>query len=187
MNNLLKKYKEEVAPKLKEKFELTNVFQIPKVEKIVINIGVGKGLKDSKYIEAVENTLVRITGQKPIQTKAKKSISNFKIREGMIVGLKVTLRRSRMWDFLEKLVKVTLPRVRDFRGISSTCFDKKGNYTLGLKEHLAFPEIKPDEVELIHGLEISIKTSTESDEQAFSLLQALGFPFKEKELNSKKK
>jgi large subunit ribosomal protein L5 len=150
------------------------------LQKVVLNVGVGKGLKDEKYTDAVESTLSRITGQKPVKTKSKKSIAAFKIREGNTVGLKVTLRGRRMYDFIEKLVNVSLPRVRDFQGLKINSFDGQGNYTLGIKEHIIFPEIKADEVENLHGLEIVIVTTANSDELAKKLLIALHFPFNKK-------
>jgi len=178
MNNLHKQYNEKVLPALKEKFGYKNNLAVPTVSKIVLNVGVGKGLKEKDYVENVENTLTRITGQKPVKTKARKSISSFKIREGMVVGVKVTLRGPRMWDFLEKLINVTLPRVRDFRGISPKSFDGKGSYSLGFTEYISFPEITPDEIEKLHGLEIAVITTAENDEQGRELLTLLGFPFK---------
>jgi len=177
-NNLYKKYKEVIAPKIKEELSLKSVMEVPKVEKIVINVGVGKHLKESGYIDNVENTLTKITGQKPIRTKAKKAISNFKVREGMEIGVTVSLRGKKMYDFLEKLLAVTLPRVKDFRGISPKAFDKGGNYNLGIKEHLAFPEIKADEIDKIHGLEVTICTTATDPNGARILLNHLGFPFK---------
>jgi len=164
-------------PELQKTFGLKNRMQVPSVRKVVLNVGVGKFTKEKQYIENVEHTLQRITGLKPVRTKARTSISNFKIREGNIVGVCVTLRGKRMYDFLEKLLRVTLPRVRDFRGISKKGFDARGNYTLGFKEHLAFPEIKADEVDFIHGLEITIHTSARSKERGLQLLTAMGFPF----------
>ena len=178
MNNLKKQYKEKIVPALMEKFGYKSNLQVPLLEKVVLNVGVGKGVKDADYQKAVEETLKRISGQKPVRTKAKKSVSNFKIRAGMVVGMSVILRKERMWDFVEKLVKVTLPRVRDFRGISNTSFDKTGNYSLGFKEHLAFPEISPDEVETIHGIEVTIKTTAKNIDEGKELLNLLGFPFK---------
>ena len=164
---------------MKEKFGYKNIHQVPTVEKVVLNVGVGDHLKDNDYFEAVSKTLARISGQKPVLTKAKKSISNFKIREGMVVGVSVTVRKDRMWDFIEKLVKVTLPRVRDFRGITSKSFDKQGNYCLGFKEYLPFPEINLDEVEQLHGLEVVITTTATNKAEGMALLTELGFPFKE--------
>lgn len=178
MNNLRKKYNKEIVPALKKDLNLKNAMAVPRIDKVVLNVGVGKGLKDEKFIDNVESTLIRITGQKPVKTKARKSISAFKIREGMTVGLKVDLRGDRMYDFIEKLIKVSLPRVRDFQGLSLKSFDKQGNYTIGIKEHIIFPEIKADEVENLHGLEIIISTTAKDDESAKKLLLALGFPLK---------
>ena len=174
-------YKKEIIPKLKEAFGYKNALQVPKIEKVVLNVGVGKGLKDKAFIENVTSTLTRISGQKPVETKAKKSISNFKIREGQVVGMKVTLRGQRMYDFLEKLINISLPRVRDFRGLSLKALDKDGNLNIGIKEHIAFPEIKADEIEKLHGLEIAIITTAKTKKEGEALLKAFGFPFKEKE------
>lgn len=181
MNNLKKYYKENVIPKLKEDFGYKNVNQVPNIKKLVINVGVGRNLKNKEYLEVVKKSLKRISGQSPVETKAKKSISNFKVREGNVVGMKVTLRDKKMWDFIEKLIKVTLPRVRDFRGISRKSFDAKGNYSLGFTEHIAFPEIEQDELDILHGLEIVLAIDTPSKEASEKLLTYLGFPFKEKE------
>ena len=177
-NNLYKSYKEQIIPKLMEELGLSNIMQVPKVAKISINVGVGKHLKETNYIENVEKTLRNITGQKPVRTKAKKAISNFKIRAGMDIGVMVTLRGKRMYDFLEKLLSITMPRMRDFRGISDKSFDKDGNYTWGIKEHLAFPEIKADEVDKIHGMEITVCTTAKDADTSRKLLTYLGFPFK---------
>jgi large subunit ribosomal protein L5 len=176
MNNLQKQYNEKICPILTEKLGRKKM-ALPKLEKIVLNIGLGQGLKDKEYLETVKSTLIRITGQKPVETVARKSISNFKIREGMVIGAKVTLRGRRMWDFLEKLIKISLPRVRDFRGISENGFDARGNYTLGFKENLAFPEIKQEEIERIHGLELTIVNTANNKEEARLLLGELGLPF----------
>ncbi len=175
--NFLKKYKEEAAPALCRALGYKNVLQAPKIKKVALNVGVGRFIKEPNFIENVENTLTRITGQKPVRAKAKKSISNFKIREGMEIGVRVTLRGPRMYHFLEKLVNVTFPRVRDFRGLSDSCFDKQGNYTIGFKEHVAFPEVKSGEVDKIHGLEIVINTTAKTKEEGKLLLVSLGFPF----------
>ena len=177
-NNLYKKYKKEIAPKLKSELSLKSLMQVPKVEKIIINVGVGKHLKEAGYIDNVENTLRNISGQKPVRTKAKKAISNFKVREGMEIGVMVSLRGRKMYDFLEKLLSITFPRIKDFRGISPKAFDKGGNYNLGIKEHLAFPEIKTDEIDKTHGLEITVCTSAKDPASARILLNHLGFPFK---------
>lgn len=177
MNNLHKKFKKDIAITLKEKLGLKNALAVPTIEKIVLNVGIGPGLKDNEYLETVKKTLSRITGQKPIETLAKKAISNFKIREGLVVGLKVTLRGERMWDFIEKLIRISLPRVRDFRGVSPDSFDDNGNYSLGFKENIAFPEIRQDDVERAHGLEIVITTTAKNKEEGKVLLSGLGFPF----------
>ncbi len=181
MNSLKEQYSKEVVPALMKSLGYKNKLSVPTIKKVVLNVGIGAGLKDKEYLEIVKNTLRRISGQEPIETTAHKSISNFKIRQGMVVGIKVTLRKSRMWDFLEKLVKITLPRVRDFRGLSSQGFDNRGNYSLGFKENVAFPEIKQDELERMHGLEVCISTSAETKEQGKVLLQELGFPFKKED------
>ncbi len=178
-------YKSDVAPKLMAEFGYKNVNGVPKVTKVTLNVGLGKGLKDAKFLETAENTFRRITGQNPVKTKARKSISTFKIREGMVIGMKVTLRGKRMWDFLEKLVKISVPRIRDFRGLPQSGFDASGNYTLGFTEHTAFPEIRTDEIEVIHGLQVTIGMTTHSEAEGKALLKHLGFPF-EKE-NSKSK
>ncbi len=171
-------FKKQIAPQLQKDLEYKNIFQVPEIEKVVLNVGLGKGMKDSSFIETVENTLTRISGQKPVKTKAKKSISNFKIREGMDVGMKVTLRGSRMYDFIEKFIKVTLPRVRDFRGLILKSIDNEGNLNLGIKEHVSFPEIKADEIEKLHGLEVTFVTTAKSKKEGEILFKALGFPFK---------
>lgn len=171
-------YKKEITPKLKEKFGYANNMAVPKLMKVVVNVGVGKNTKDKAYIDNVVGSLGRITGQKPVLCKAKKSISAFKVREGNIVGVMVTLRGKMMYDFIDKLINITFPRVRDFRGIENKGMDKQGNFTIGFKEHLAFPEIKADEVEKTHGLEISVATTAKSREEGFELLKLMGFPFK---------
>lgn len=172
-------YKKEVVPKLQKDFGYKNIQAVPVVKYVTVNIGLGAGLKDAKFLETTEKTLRRITGQKPVQTKARKSISGFKIREGMVVGEKVTLHGLRMWDFLEKLIKVTCPRVRDFQGLSVKSFDGQGNYSIGFKEHIAFPEIRSDEIELIHGLQVTVGTSAKTNKEAEALLRHLGFPLKQ--------
>ncbi len=177
--NLKEYYVKKVVPELNKQFGYKNEMQVPKLEKAVLNVGLSKGLKDATFIDTVESTLTRITGQKPIKTKAKKSISNFKIREGMIIGMKVTLRGKRLYDFVEKLIKVTLPRVRDFRGLDTRVLDENGNLTIGITEHIAFPEIRSDEIEKIHGLEVTIVTTAKEKNEAKALFSALGFPFKE--------
>jgi large subunit ribosomal protein L5 len=176
-NNLYAKYKKTVVPALMKEFGYKNVMQAPKVNKVVINAGIGRFIKEPHFIENVENTLSKISGQKPMRTKAKQSISNFKIREGMEIGVAVTLRGKKMYNFLEKLVSITLPRVRDFRGLSDKSFDRNGNYVIGFKENLAFPEIKSEEIDKMHGLEVIINTSAGNKEEGKALLVGLGFPF----------
>ncbi len=184
--NLKEYYLKKVVPELSKQFGYKNQMQVPKIEKAVLNVGLSKGLKDATFIDTVESTLSRITGQKPVKTKAKKSISNFKIRQGMVIGSKVTLRGQRMYDFVEKLVKVTLPRVRDFRGLDWKILDRNGNLNLGIKEHISFPEIRSDEIEKLHGLEVSIITNAASREEAKALFAGLGFPFKPEDNQSNK-
>ena len=170
-------YKQIVIPRLLEASNIKNIHAIPSVQKVTLNVGISAGLKDAKFAEAAEKTLRRISGQQPVKTKARKSISTFKIRQGMVVGLKVTLRGTQMWDFLEKLVSITLPRIRDFRGLSRATFDEHGNYSIGFREHLAFPEIRSDEIETIHGLQVVVTTKAKTKEEGLQLLEALGFPF----------
>ncbi len=176
--SLREKYYQEVIAALKKDFGFTNNLAAPKVVKVTLNVGIGRSKDDPKVAETAESTVKRITGQAPIYTKSKKSISAFKVREGMKVGLKVTLRGRRMWDFLEKLVAITLPRVRDFRGIDLKNIDQNGNLNLGFKEHIVFPEIRSDEVEKIHGLEIAITVKSNNREESLALFKYLGFPFK---------
>lgn len=171
-------YTKKVKPALKQEFGFKNDLAVPRILKVSINVGVGRFSKDKNYIEGVVSTVSRITGQKPVLVKAKKSISAFKVREGMIVGVAVTIRGDRMYDFLEKLINVTFPRVRDFRGIDSKNVDKTGNISIGFREHLAFPEIRADEVDNVHGLEINITTSAKSRAEGVQLFTLLGFPFK---------
>ena len=176
--SLKAKYQEEVIPALKEKFGYKNINQIPKLHKIVLNMGVGEASHNFKIAEAIEAQLTKIAGQKCVVTKAKKSIASYKLREGMPVGAMVTLRGERMYDFLQKLICVVLPRIRDFRGISPKSFDGRGNYTLGLKEQALFPEITYEEVDLVKGMNVSVITTAETDEEARELLKLLGMPFK---------
>lgn len=178
MNSLKEKFNQEISPALVEKFNYKSVMEVPKVEKIIINMGVGDAVQNSKVLDNAVEELSLITGQKPVVTYAKKSISGFRLREGMPIGTKATLRGKRMYDFLQKLVDVALPRVRDFRGISNKAFDGRGNYTLGIKEQLIFPEINYDDVGKIRGMDISIVTTAETDEEARELLTQLGMPFK---------
>ncbi|CDZ23337.1 50S ribosomal protein L5 [[Clostridium] cellulosi] len=170
-------YKTEVSPALMKKFGYKSVMQIPKLEKVVINVGCGEARDNAKVIDSVMSDLAAITGQKPVVTKAKKSVANFKVRQGMNIGVKVTLRRDKMYDFLEKLFNVALPRVRDFRGINPNSFDGRGNYSLGLKEQLIFPEIDYDKIDKVRGMDISIVTTAKTDEEARELLTLMGAPF----------
>jgi len=174
-------YQKEILPKMKEKFGYKNNMAAPKISKVTLNVGVGRFSKDEAYLKEVEKTLINISGQKPVRIKAKQSISGFKIREGMIVGIKVILRNQRMEDFIEKLVHITFPRTRDFRGLSLKSIDKQGNFTIGIKEHLAFPEIHPDAVDNVHGLEICISTTAKTKEEGMELFKLTGFPFKKEE------
>ena len=176
--NLKTKYQEDVVPALKEKFGYKNEHQVPKLVKVVLNMGVGEASHNSKIAEAIEAQLTKIAGQKAVVTKAKKSIASYKLREGMPVGAMATLRGERMYDFLQKLICVVLPRIRDFRGISAKSFDGRGNYTLGLKEQALFPEITYEEVDLVKGMNVSVITTAETDEEARELLRLLGMPFK---------
>lgn len=171
-------YKEEIAGKLKEEFNYTNVMEIPKLNKIVINVGVGEAIQDKKVLDTVVQNVALITGQQPITTKAKKSISNFKLRDGMPIGCKVTLRGRIMYEFLDRFINLALPRTRDFQGIPDKSFDGRGNYTMGVKEHTIFPEIDTDKVAKMHGMDITFVTSAQTDEEAFALLKHFGMPFK---------
>ena len=178
MNRVLQHYKEEVVAKLTEKFGYTTVMQVPKIDKIVVNMGVGDSITNSKVLDAAVEDLATITGQKPLVTKAKKSIAVFKLREGMSIGAKVTLRGERMYEFYDKLVSISLPRVRDFRGVNPNSFDGRGNYTIGIKEQLIFPEINYDKVLKIRGMDIVIVTTAKTDEEGRALLSLLGMPFR---------
>ena len=178
MNRLQEKYENSVRPELASKFAYKSSMQIPKVEKIVVNMGVGDAVANSKVLDDAVEELTVITGQKPVVTKAKKSIANFKLREGMPIGCKVTLRGERMYQFLDKLVSIALPRVRDFHGINGNSFDGRGNYTLGVKEQLIFPEINFDKVKKVRGMDIVIVTTAKTDEEGRTLLQLMGMPFK---------
>jgi large subunit ribosomal protein L5 len=174
---LRKRYREELIPALKEQLGLTNVMEVPSVEKVVINMGVGEAVKDGRLLDAALEDLATITGQKAVVTKARKSIAGFKLREGMAIGAKVTLRGAYMWEFVDRLVSLALPRIRDFRGLSPTAFDGHGNYTLGVTEQLIFPEIDYDKVLKVTGMDITIVTTAETDDEGRALLAALGFPF----------
>mgnify|MGYP000493086391 CR=1 FL=1 len=176
--NLKKLYQDEVAPALMQKFGYKSTMQIPRLEKIVVNVGCSEARENAKVLDAVVSDLTTITGQKAVITKAKKSVANFKLREGMPIGAKVTLRGNKMWEFLDRLFNVALPRVRDFRGISADAFDGRGNYALGVKEQLIFPEIEYDKVDRTRGMDITFVTTAENNTDAKALLDALGFPFK---------
>ena len=177
MTRMNKKYVEDVAPALMKKFEYKSPMQIPRLEKIVVNVGCGDVKDNAKGLDAVVNEISAITGQHAVVTKAKKSVANFKVREGMPVGVKVTLRHDRMWEFLDRLINVALPRVRDFRGINPNSFDGRGNYALGIKEQLIFPEIEYDKIDKIRGMDIIMVTTAKTDEEARELLKLLGAPF----------
>ncbi|HZK42964.1 MAG TPA: 50S ribosomal protein L5 [Syntrophomonadaceae bacterium] len=178
MARLYEQFKQEITPKLMEKFNYKNVMQVPKVDKVVLNIGVGEAIQNPKALDGAVNDLTIISGQRPVITKAKKSIAAFKLREGMPIGCKVTLRGERMYDFLDRLINFSLPRVRDFRGVSANSFDGRGNYSLGIKEQTIFPEIEYDKIDKIRGLEVVFVTTAETDEEARELLKEMGMPFR---------
>jgi large subunit ribosomal protein L5 len=178
MSRLKERYDKEVAPALKKEFGYSNVMAVPKIQKIVVNMGLGEATQNAKIIDTGADEVARITGQKPVATRAKKSIAQFKVRQGMPIGSMVTLRGDRMWDFLDRLISVALPRVRDFRGVSAKGFDGRGNYTLGLKDQLLFPEIDYMKVDKARGMNISVVTTAKSDEESRKLLQLLGMPFR---------
>ena len=179
MARLKKYYQTELREELKNKLDLKNVFEVPKITKIVVNMGVGEAASDSKKIESATTDLTTITGQKPIITKAKKSIAGFKLRKGVNIGCKVTLRKDRMYEFLDRLIYIALPRVRDFKGLSKKSFDKSGNYSIGIKEQIIFPEIDYDKIDKVRGMDISFITSTTNDEHALELLKGFNLPFKQ--------
>ena len=178
MNILKERYLKEISPALMKALGLTNVMEIPRIKKVVINIGLGEAMDNPKALDAAVIDLTAIAGQKPVITKARKSIANFKLREGRAIGTAVTLRGEKMWSFLDRLMNIVLPRVRDFRGVSAESFDGRGNYTLGLREQIIFPEIEYDKVDKVRGLEITIVTSAQTDDQATALLSMLGMPFR---------
>ena len=178
MARLKDRYREEIAPALKDRFEIQNPMRIPKLEKIVVNMGVGEAAQDSRRLDGAMEDLARITGQKPQLRRARKSIAGFKIRDGMPVGARVTLRGERMWEFLDRLITIALPRVRDFRGISPRSFDGRGNFALGLREQTIFPEISYDSIDTTRGLDVAVVTTAETDEEARELLRMLGMPFR---------
>jgi large subunit ribosomal protein L5 len=175
------KYNNEVVPALRKAFDLKNIMEVPRITKVVVNIGMGEALDNPKALESAVSDLTIVTGQKPVMTKARKSIANFKLREGRLIGTKVTLRGDRMWAFLDRLMSTALPRVRDFRGVSANAFDGRGNYTLGLRDQLIFPEIEYDKIDKLRGMEVTIVTTAKNDDQARVLLQMLGMPFSKKE------
>lgn len=179
MPRLKEKYLKEIRPVLKERFNYSNVMEIPKLEKVVVNMGLGEAIQNPKALDAAVTDLTAITGQKPVVTRAKKSIAAFKLRTGMPIGVKVTLRGDRMYEFVDKLISVSLPRVRDFKGVSPKAFDGRGNYTLGLREQLIFPEIEYDKIDKLRGLEVGFVTSAQTDEESRELLRLMGMPFKE--------
>lgn len=178
MNILQEKYHKDVIPELMKSFSLKNRMEAPRIQKVIINIGLGEALDNPKALDAASSDIASITGQKPVITKARKSIANFKLREGRLIGAKVTLRGERMWAFIDRLINIALPRVRDFRGVSPESFDGRGNYTLGVREQLIFPEIEYDKVDKIRGMEITFVTTAPSDDQAAMLLKLLGMPFR---------
>lgn len=183
MPRLLEVYRKEIVPKLKKKFDYKSVMQAPRIEKITINMGVGEAALDKKVLTNAIGDLEKIAGQKAIQTLSRKSIAGFKIREGWPIGCKVTLRRAKMYEFLDRLITIALPRVRDFRGMSAKSFDGRGNYSLGIKEQIVFPEIEYDKIDALRGMDITITTSAKTNKEAFALLQAFNFPFREKEVS----
>ena len=178
MSRLQEKYKTEIAPKLKEQFGYKNAHQVPKITKVVVNVGAGEAVQNVKCLDVIADYMAEITGQKPIQRKAKRSIAGFKLREGHPIGVMVTLRRQMMYEFLDRLIACALPRVRDFKGVSKKAFDGRGNYSLGIKEQLVFPEVNYDKIDKIRGMNITIVTTAETDDEARSLLTELGLPFR---------
>lgn len=178
MNRMKERYQNEVVPAMMKALNLTNTMEAPRIQKVVVNIGMGEAMDNPKSLEAASSDIAAITGQKPVITKARKSVANFKLREGRAIGVMVTLRGEKMWSFLDRLMNVVLPRVRDFRGISREAFDGRGNYTLGLREQIIFPEIEYDKVDKVRGMEITIVTSARNDDQATTLLEMLGMPFR---------
>ena len=181
MNRMQERYQKEAVPALRKAFQYRNVMQVPRITKVVLNIGLGSEQENAKSLEAAMGDMTTIAGQKPVMTKARTSIANFKLREGRLIGVKVTLRGERMWAFLDRLLNIALPRVRDFRGVSANAFDGRGNYTLGIRDQLVFPEIEYDKIDKLRGMEVTIVTSAKTDEQARALLQLLGMPFGKKE------
>lgn len=178
MARLFEIYKNDIVPKLMERFQYSNIMQVPKVERVVMNIGVGEAIQNPKALDGAVNDLSIISGQRPVITRARKSIAGFKLREGMAIGCKVTLRGDRMYDFLDRLINLSLPRVRDFRGVSPQAFDGRGNFSLGIKEQTIFPEIDYDKIDKIRGLEVAVVTTAKTDEEARELLKSMGMPFR---------
>lgn len=178
MLRLLEKYKNDIVPKMAEKFGFKNIYEVPRLVKIVINVGLGEAAHDKKVLDGVMRDIAEITGQKPAFTKARKAIAGFKIRKGSLIGCKVTLRRARMYEFLDRLINVALPRIRDFRGVSADSFDESGNYSLGITEQGIFPEIEIDKIQMVHGMDIAIVTTAKNRTEAFELLNLFGMPFK---------
>lgn len=178
MNRMQESYQQEVVPALQKAFSYRNIMEVPRIQKVVVNIGLGEAMGNPKALEAAVADLTTVTGQKPILTKSRKSIANFKLREGVIIGAKVTLRGNRMWAFLDRLINIALPRVRDFRGVSPDAFDGRGNYTLGLRDQLIFPEIEYDKIDKLRGMEITIVTTAGNDEHSREMLRFLGMPFR---------
>jgi len=181
MNRMEEKYQKEVIPALRKAFGYKNIMQVPRIEKVVLNIGLGSEQDNAKALEGAMGDLMTITGQKPVMTKARKSIANFKLREGRIIGTKVTLRGYKMWAFIDRLINTALPRVRDFRGVSPEAFDGRGNFTLGLRDQMIFPEIEYDKIDKVRGMEVTIVTTANSDDHARLMLQLMGMPFKKEE------
>ncbi len=177
-SRLKQHYRERVVPKLRDEFGFANIHEVPRVTKVVVNVGLGEASREQKLLESVVEELRLISGQQPVVTRARKSIAGFNLREGMPVGASVTLRRERMFDFLDRLVSVAIPRVRDFRGLPTRSFDGRGNYTLGVKEQIIFPEVEYDQVGKVHGMDVTVVTSTEKDDEAYALLREMGFPFR---------
>ncbi len=178
MNRIKEKYQTAIVPDMVKDFEYKNVMMVPRLEKVVINIGMGEAMENAKAMDAAVGDLTLITGQKPVITKARKSIANFKLREGRSIGTKVTLRGEKMWAFVDRLLNIVLPRVRDFRGVSGDSFDGRGNYTLGLKDQLIFPEIEYDKIDKVRGMEITFVTTAKTDQEAYAMLEKLGMPFR---------
>jgi len=177
---LLEKYRKEIVPKLKEKFGYKNTYQVPRLKKIVINVGLGEAVQDKKYLDSVVQEIAQITGQKPVVTKAKTAIAGFKIRKGSLVGCKVTLRKTRMYEFLDRLISIAIPRIRDFRGLPNNSFDQKGNYSFGIAEQGIFPEINIDKIQITHGMDIVLVMDAKNKEESYELLKELGVPMKQR-------